>query len=81
MVAMTSPRDQVEIDIHDIGPEDLTLTLTLGEANGARPSRSGRVWFLFAGTADDDARLAVGVRGTVGALEWIADSDVSRPAD
>ncbi|HEY3754356.1 MAG TPA: Imm1 family immunity protein [Pseudonocardiaceae bacterium] len=64
--------DQVEIDISAIGqPEDIGRLLT--DANAARSSASGRVWFLFDGAGMDAPCLAVGVRGEVGALEWIAD--------
>jgi hypothetical protein len=63
--------DQVEIDISAIGrPEDIGRLLT--DANDARSTASGRVWFLFSGTGEDAPCLAVGVRGDVGALEWIA---------
>ncbi|HEX5405447.1 MAG TPA: Imm1 family immunity protein [Pseudonocardiaceae bacterium] len=64
--------DQVEIDISALGrPEDIDRLLT--DANSARLSASGRVWFLFGRAGDDAPCLVVGVRGAVGALEWIAD--------
>jgi hypothetical protein len=64
--------DQVEIDISAVRrPEDISRLLA--DANAARSSSSGRVWFLFGGSADDAPCLAVGVHGEVGALEWIAD--------
>jgi Immunity protein Imm1 len=64
--------DQVEVEISAIGrPEDIERLLT--DANNARSSASGRVWFLFSGAGEDAPCLVVGVRDEVGALEWIAD--------
>ncbi len=65
-------RDEIEIAAIR-RPGDLTTVLTT--ANEQRGSSSGRVWFLVSATDVEAPCLVVGVRGEVGALEWI---DVER---
>ncbi|MGH3929060.1 MAG: Imm1 family immunity protein [Pseudonocardiaceae bacterium] len=69
---LTSLAARDEIEIATIRrPGDLTTALTT--ANDQRGSFSGRVWFLITEPDIEAPCLAVGVRGTVGALEWIDD--------
>jgi Immunity protein Imm1 len=61
---------QVTVDVTTYAtPEDLTRRLLA--ANPATGASVGRVWSLRAGIEDGLPTLAVGMRGEVGALEWI----------
>ncbi|ONI87981.1 hypothetical protein ALI22I_19705 [Saccharothrix sp. ALI-22-I] len=61
---------QVTVDVTAYAtPEDLTRLLLA--ANPATGAGVGRAWLLRAGVEDDLPTLAVGMRGEVGALEWI----------
>lgn len=59
-------------------PGDLTTVLTT--VNDQRGSSSGRVWFLVSESDVEAPFLVVGVRGEVGALEWI-DNERFVPAN
>ncbi len=63
-------RDEIEIAAIQ-QPGDLTTALTT--VNDQRGSSSGRVWFLITEPDIEAPYLVVGVRGEVGALEWIDD--------
>jgi hypothetical protein len=63
-------RDEIEIAAFQ-QPGNLTTLLTT--ANDQRGSYSGRVWFLITEPDVEAPCLVVGVRGEVGALEWIDD--------
>ncbi len=70
ITALTSLAARDEIEIAAIRqPGDLTTVLAT--ANDQRGSSSGRVWFLV--TELEAPCLVVGVRGELGALEWIDD--------
>lgn len=67
---LTSLAARDEIEIATIRqPGDLTTALT--SANDQCGSFSGRVWFLVTEPDVEAPCLAVGVRGAMGALEWI----------
>ncbi len=69
---LTSLAARDEIEIAAIRhPGDLTTVLTI--VNDQRGSSSGRVWFLVTKLDVEAPCLVVGVRGEVGALEWIDD--------
>lgn len=63
-------RDEIEIAALR-QPGDLTRVLT--SVNDQRGSSSGRVWFLVTEPDVEAPCLVVGVRGELGALEWIGD--------
>jgi immunity protein Imm1 of predicted polymorphic toxin system len=69
---LTSLAARDEIEIAAIRhPGDLTTVLTT--VNDQRGSSSGRVWFLISEPDVEAPCLVVGVRGEVGAREWIDD--------
>ncbi|MCC8250541.1 Imm1 family immunity protein [Saccharothrix luteola] len=73
---------QVIVDVTAYAaPEDLTSRLLA--ANTTTGADIGRAWLLRAGATDDLPTLAVGMRGEVGALEWIDAAGGGRfvPAD
>lgn len=73
---MTAPErhltDLVEVDIRAFADAPHTLVDMLAEANGRRRGSAGQVWFLIDSTSAETC-LVVGVRGELGALEWIDD--------
>lgn len=72
ITALTSLTARDEIQIAAIRqPGDLTTVLTT--ANDQRGSSSGRAWFLVTELDIEAPCLVVGVRGELGALEWIDD--------
>ncbi|MGQ0716090.1 MAG: Imm1 family immunity protein [Pseudonocardiales bacterium] len=72
ITALTSLATHDEIEIAAIRqPGDLTAVLAT--ANDQRGSSSGRVWFLVTELDVEVPCLVVGVRGELGALEWIDD--------
>lgn len=76
LTALTA-RDEIEIaTIRQPGD----LTRALATANDQRGSSSGRVWFLVTTPGVAAPCLVVGVRGEVGALEWI-DEERLVPTD
>jgi len=73
---------RVTVDVTTyVTPADLVDRLLA--VNTAAGAEVGRVWLLRAGATDDLPALAVGMRGELGALEWIDTADNSRfvPAD
>ncbi len=72
ITALTSLAARDEIEIAAIRqPGDLPTVLAT--VNDQRGSSSGRVWFLVTEPDVEAPCLVVGVRGELGALEWIDD--------
>jgi hypothetical protein len=69
-LTLLAARDEIEITAIR-QPGDLVRALTT--ANDQRGSSSGRAWFLVTESDVEAPCLVVGVRGEVGALEWIDD--------
>lgn len=76
-LALLATHDEIEVAAI-WQPGDLTRALTT--ANDQRGSSCGRVWFLVTEPDVEAPCLVVGVRGEVGALEWIDDERLV-PAD
>ncbi|MGM1058942.1 Imm1 family immunity protein [Saccharothrix sp. Mg75] len=81
MDAMTGMlAEQTEIDVSDLGSPTELMTMLMA-ANMRLVNDTGRIWFLS--HRRDSSRLAIGLRGEFGALEWTraGESTPKVPAD